>query len=197
VAKREQLDLLGAVGATHKDDELERPPQREVDERPQLARTRLPRIGARVVEPDQGWTRSCSAASLNTPIVRAGSAGSPRFLIRDRDAKFTGPFDEVFRTEGIEVIRTPIRAPRANAYAERWVRSVRNECLDWTLILGRRHLERIPRAYVAHYNQRRPHRGLHLDVPVGDRVPAASVDPLAVHRRDILAGIIHEYEQAA
>ena len=90
--------------------------------------------------PDGAWV---TQQARNLAVTR--SARPPRFLIRDRDAKFTGPFDEVFRTEGTEVIRTPIRAPRANAYAERWVRSVREECLDWTLILGRRHLERVLR----------------------------------------------------
>jgi transposase InsO family protein len=142
--------------------------------------------------PDGAWV---TQQARNLAVTR--SSGSPRFLIRDRDAKFTGPFDEVFRTEGTEVIRTPIRAPQANAYAERWVRSVREECLDWTLILGRRHLERVLRAYIAHYNQHRPHRGLGLDSPVDDAVPAASAPPLAVQRRDELGGIIHEYEQAA
>ena len=83
-----------------------------------------------------------------------------RFLIRDRDSKFSGPFDEVFRSEGVRIIKTPIRAPRANAYAERWVRTVRTECLDWMLVLGRRHLEHVLRTYAAHYNGRRPHRGL-------------------------------------
>jgi transposase InsO family protein len=143
-------------------------------------------------DPDGAWV---TQQARNLAVT--GSAGSPRFLIRDRDAKFTGPFDEVFRTEGTEVIRTPIRAPKANAYAERWVRSVRNECLDWTIVIGRRHLERVLWAYVAHYNHHRPHRGLHLDAPVGDRVPAASVHPLAVHRRDVLGGLIHEYHRAA
>ncbi len=74
-----------------------------------------------------------------------------RFLIHDRDSKFSGAFDEVFRSEGIKVIRTPIRAPKANAYAERLVRTVRGECLDWLLILGRRHLEHVLRTYVDHY----------------------------------------------
>jgi putative transposase len=74
-----------------------------------------------------------------------------RFLIHDRDSKFTAAFDELFRSEGITVIRTPVRAPRANAYAERFVRTVRNECLDWLLIVGRRHLEHVLRVYVQHY----------------------------------------------
>jgi putative transposase len=73
-----------------------------------------------------------------------------RFLIRDRDAKYSGPFDEVFRSEGVSIVRTPIRAPKANAFAERWVRTVRTECLDWMLVLGRRHLERVLRNYAAH-----------------------------------------------
>ena len=86
-------------------------------------------------------------------------------------AKFSGPFDEVLRTEGVHVIRTPIRAPRANAFAERFVRTVRRECLDHVLIHGRRHLERALQTYVAHYMKERPHRGLGLAVPAGDRTP--------------------------
>jgi Integrase core domain len=78
-----------------------------------------------------------------------------RFLIHDRDSKFTAAFDEVFRSEGINVIHTPVHAPQANAYAERFVRTVRNECLDWLLILGRRHLKHVLRIYVQHYNRER------------------------------------------
>ncbi len=74
-----------------------------------------------------------------------------RFVIRDRDTKFAVPFDEVFRSEGVNVLKTPVRAPRANAFAERWIRTVRAECLDWILVLGRRHLERILTSYIAHY----------------------------------------------
>jgi transposase InsO family protein len=88
-----------------------------------------------------------------------------RFLIHDRDSKFTAAFDEVFRNEGITVIHTPVRAPRANAHAERFVRTVRGECLDWLLILGRRHLERTLRVFVDHYNRERPHRALRLQPP--------------------------------
>src|SRR5918995_3534158 len=88
-----------------------------------------------------------------------------RFLVHDRDSKFAASFDEVFRSEGIKVIHTPIRAPQANAYAERFVRTVRAECLDWLLIIGRRHLEQTLRIYTTHYNRERPHRGLALLTP--------------------------------
>ena len=124
--------------------------------------------------------------------------GGIRFMIRDRDAKYSGPFDEVFRSEGVNIVRTPIRAPRANAFAERWVRTVRTECLDWTLVLGRRHLERVLRAYAAHYNEARPHRGLDLKTPESrpDSLPR-SVPDRRVRRHDLLGGLIHEYELAA
>ncbi len=121
-----------------------------------------------------------------------------RFVIRDRDTKFSGAFDEVFRTEGVRIIKTPVRAPRANAFAERWVRTVRTECVDWMLLLGRRHLERVLRAYAAHYNGRRPHRGLELQTPHPRPDPARwSADGARVQRRDVLGGLIHEYELAA
>jgi putative transposase len=120
-----------------------------------------------------------------------------RFVIRDRDAKFSGPFDEVFRTEDARVIKTPIRAPKANAFAERWVRTARRECLDHTLILGRRHLERTLREFEGHYNEARPHRGLQLSSP---STPTPWVSPPAVgavRRRDRLSGLIHEYYREA
>src|SRR5262249_30231842 len=118
---------------------------------------------------------------------------------RDRDRKFTQAFDEIFQTEAFTVLRTPVRAPRANAYAERWIRTVRTECLDWLLIVNRTHLERVLRVYVGHYNHERPHRGLALATPVGPRqlaptAPEASAD---VCRRDLLGGLLHEYHQAA
>ena len=98
-----------------------------------------------------------------------GRLADVRYLIHDRDAKFCGPFDEVFATEGARVIETPIRAPKANAFAERWVETLRRECLDHLLILGRRHLEVVLRTYVGHYNAARPHRGIGLDCPEGRR----------------------------
>jgi putative transposase len=119
-----------------------------------------------------------------------------RFLIHDRDSKFSAAFDEVFRSEGIQVIHTPVRAPQANAYAERFVRTIRAECLDWLLIVGRRHLERVLRIYIAHYDRERPHRALALHPPE----PATGVSrPKTgkIERRDLLGGLIHEYHEAA
>jgi putative transposase len=119
-----------------------------------------------------------------------------RFLIHDRDSKFSAGFEEVFRSEGIKVIKTPIRAPQANAHAERFVRTVRAECLDWLLILGRRHLEHVFRRYVTHYNAERPHRALALLSPAGlDRRNQTSVN--TIERHDVLGGLIHEYRAAA
>src|SRR6266699_3692163 len=123
-----------------------------------------------------------------------------RFLIRDRDTKFSGAFDEVFRSEGVRVIRTPVRAPRANAYAERFVGTVRRECLDWILIVGRRHLARVLHLYIDHYNTHRPHRGLDLSPPQlssGRRPHALSLSQARLRRRDRLGGLIHEYTLAA
>jgi putative transposase len=123
--------------------------------------------------------------------------GNVRFLIHDRDAKFCGPFDAIVRSEGVRVIETPFRAPRANAVAERWVRTVRSECLDHLLIVGRRHLDQGLRAYLAHYNGARPHRSLALGTPAGQPPAARDSPPQAVLRRDVLGGLIHEYAAAA
>jgi putative transposase len=119
-----------------------------------------------------------------------------RFLIHDRDGKFSGAFDEVFRSEGIKVIHTPTRAPQANVYAERFVRTVRTECLDWLFIIVRRHLESVLRIYTAHYNRERPHRGLALLSPEETNA-ARSPSGGEIKRRDRLGGLIHEYHRAA
>jgi putative transposase len=120
-----------------------------------------------------------------------------RFLIHDRDAKFCGPFDAIIRSESVRVLETPLRAPRANAVAERWVRTVRNECLDHLLIVGRRHLEQVLAAYLAHYNGERPHRSLALAAPAGQPPAARGSPPPQIRRRDVLGGLIHEYAAAA
>ena len=124
-------------------------------------------------------------------------AGRFRFLVRDRDAKFTAAFDAVFAAEGIEVLRTPVRAPRANAYAERWVGTVRRELLDRMLILGCRQLRSVLTEYADHYNGHRPHRALGQAPPLGSGEPPAVVPAGRVVRRDRLGGLIHEYAQVA
>jgi len=122
-----------------------------------------------------------------------------RFLIRDRDSKFTRDFDAVFASEGIEIIKTPIRAPKANAFAERFVRTARTECLDWLLIVNGRHLERVLRVFVDHYNSHRPHRSLNLRPPDASTHTLRIVHPptAAIERRERLGGLIHEYNLAA
>jgi len=122
-----------------------------------------------------------------------------RFLIRDRDSKFARDFDAIFASEVFEIIKTPVRAPKANAIAERFVRTARAECLDWLLIMNRRHLERVLRVFVDHYNTHRPHRSLNLAPPDPSerRVRVARPPTAGVERRDRLGGLIHEYSLAA
>jgi transposase InsO family protein len=124
-----------------------------------------------------------------------------RFLIHGRDAKFPRAFDILLESDGIKVIRTPVQAPNANAHMERWVGTVRRECLDRLLIVGRRQREHILRVYVKHYNRQRPHRALDLKPPDSMNRPPLATDAtphaLEVNRRDLLGGLIHEYELAA
>jgi putative transposase len=123
-----------------------------------------------------------------------------KFLIPDRDTEFRASFDEVFHAEGIRVIKTPARSPRANAIAERCVGSVRRECLDRVLIFGRRHLEQVLAEYVAHYNDHRPHRALDQRAPkaLGPAPdPISEPDPLQLRRNEVLGGLIHEYRLVA
>jgi transposase InsO family protein len=160
-----------------------------------LATRRLEFIAC-TANPDGTWV---TQQARNLVMQLDEQAHGFRLLIHDRDRKFSRGFDEVFRSEGIEVIRTPVQAPNANAFAERWVRTVRSDCLDRILILGRRHLERVLRVYTNHYNGHRPHRARQLAPPNGTnpdfagRTPA----PSRVYRHDLLGGLIHEYRQAA
>src|SRR3990172_4977709 len=158
----------------------------------EVSTRRVPVVGA-TARPNSAWVTQ-QARNLAIEERLTGI----RFLLRDRDAKFSGPFDEVFRTEEVRVIRTPIRAPKADAFAERFVRTVRSECLDHVLVYGRRHLDRVLQAYVAHYVEERPHRGLSLAVPAGNRTPRVrGTTRTPVERRDVLGGLIHEYRWAA
>jgi putative transposase len=117
-----------------------------------------------------------------------------RFLIRDRDAKYTASFDAVFTSEGIQIVRTPIQAPRANAICERWIGTLRRKCTDHLLIYGERHLRQVLTEYLAHYNQHRPHRALGCRPP---QPPPASLPAQRFRRRRILHGLINEYKPAA
>ena len=132
-------------------------------------------------------------------MVLAERTRPTRFLIRDRDAKFTVSSDEVIGSERIRVIRTPVRAPRANAFAERFVGTIRRECLDRMLIFHRRQLESVLSEYVDHYNGHRPHRSLDQSAPLTmSPVPSTSLpDATNLRRSARLGGLIHEYELAA
>ena len=119
-----------------------------------------------------------------------------RFLVRDRDSKFSAAFDAVFAAADIRIIRNPARAPRANGIAERWIGTLRRQCVDHLLITGPRHLAVVLQEYLEHYNNHRPHRSLQQQPPAGRTPPpsGATVRPL---RRDRLGGLVHEYLQAA
>jgi len=151
--------------------------------------------------PDGAWV---TQQARNVLMRFADEDVQVRYLIRDRDSKFTRDFDEVFRTEGIRVIKAPVQAPRARAHAERWVGSLRRECLDRLLILGRRHLEGVVRVYTQHYNEHRPHRSLGQRPPLAKPPPiderAPNAEPLPfdrIRRRERLGGLLNEYERAA
>jgi putative transposase len=156
--------------------------------------TRRVHVSGATRNPDAAWV---TQQARNLVFDLDDREAPVRFLVRDRDSKYTRPFDTVFETEGAEVILIPIRSPKANAFAERWVETVRHECLDWILVLGRRHLDRVLRTYAEHYNTERPHRGLALQTPEGSPPvnPAECVPE--IQRRDLLGGLIHEYEAVA
>jgi putative transposase len=158
--------------------------------------TRRVHLAGCTANPEGGWVVQQARQFAWSLYARATPA---RFLIHDRDSKFSHAFDDVFRSEGVEIIRTPFRAPQANAFAERWVGTVRRDCLDWLLIVSRRQLERVLRIYADHYNTHRPHRALKLTPPTprGRLHLVESHQPTRIQRRDRLGGLIHEYAPAA
>jgi putative transposase len=151
-------------------------------------RTRRVHLACCTAHPDSAWV---TARQLVWELT--DTEQSMRFLIHDRDSKFTANFDQVFASAGIEIVLTPYRTPQANAFAERWVRSVREECLDHLLILGQRHLRCVLLEYMQYYNTARPHQGIHQHAPI----PFPSVQSGPVARRDVLGGIIHTYYRQA
>ncbi len=144
--------------------------------------------------PDGRWV---AQQARNLTMLLADREQRFRFLLHDRDRKFSLDFDAVFRSERMKIIRTPVRAPNANAYAERWVGSLRRECLDRILIINRRHLEHVLRAYVAHYNRHRPHRSLSLQPPEERSAAVVRAPTIHIHKHEVLGGLINEYKAAA
>ncbi len=157
--------------------------------------TRRVHLAGSTANPTGAWVAQQARNLLGSLDEEAGF----RFLIRDRDSNLTRAFDDVWRGVGAEVIRTPIQAPNANAVAEWWVGTVRRECLDHVLITGRRHLLRVLHSYLRHDNRHRPHRSLDLSAPEWSERQGRAGPPAAkqIHRRDVLGGLIHEYERAA
>jgi putative transposase len=159
--------------------------------------TRLVRLAGVTAKPAAAWVTQ-QARNLCEELSQRATAA--KFLIRDRDAKFTSSFDAVFAADDIRIIKIPVRAPRANAVAERFVGTIRRECLDRLLILGRRHLECVVTDYVDHYNRHRPHRALDQRLPSTthrEPDPPGRRDVRQIRRQDVLDGLIHEYRPVA
>ena len=140
--------------------------------------------------PDAAWVTQ-QARNVSWELNHLGV--SARFLIHDHDAKYGGGSDRVFAGNGVIAIRTPIAAPKANSHVERQIGSTRRECLDWILILNRRHLERVLTEWVEHYNRARPHRGLDLQTPIARSDPVVSSGPIRCDER--LGGLLREYSR--
>jgi len=159
--------------------------------------TRLLRIAGVTAKPVAEWV---TQQARNLSLDLADQATAVRFLIRDRDTKYTASFDALFAVECVGIIKTPVQAPRANAICERVIGTIRRECLDRMLILGRRHLEAVLAEYVEHYNTHRPHRSLNQRSPSAlDATPPliGDVDLARLRRTDHLGGLVHEYRIAA
>jgi transposase InsO family protein len=155
--------------------------------------TRAVHVLGVTAHPTGAWT---AQQARNLLMDLSERASRFKFLIRDRDGKFTAAFDGVFVGNGTRVIRTPVRSPRANSFAERFVGTLRRECLDHVLILGEQHLRGVLAEYARHYNGHRPHQGRQQESPL--RQPGRAVDITArIERRQVLGGLISEYHRAA
>jgi putative transposase len=155
--------------------------------------TRRVHILGVTARPTQAWT---AQQARNLLMDLSERAGQFKFLIRDRDSKFTAVFDEVFASNGVRIIKTPVRSPRANSCAERYVGTLRRECLDHLLIHGERHLRQILAGYSRHYNEHRPHQSREQRPPLHE--PGQTIDMTArIKRRQVVCGLISEYSRAA